>query len=204
METHLDEQRRNNSPEENIQGAQQNVARSMLLIDSPHQRNVSQANQFYSMRNLDSIQQVPSDVPIPQPMSTSPFQTPEDIQFASRQTQYNSLGRAERKRQDKWARKQLKNKYARCRNGFKWDREPWGYRCRGGYHMVTDELLAEGLGGYYEGQYWNGPIYDSIYPQRGNFYSLQQNMRGVEPQYETTGYPIQGARVWDERWARSW
>lgn len=102
--------------------------------------------------------------------------TPRDHEMASRQKHYNSLSESHRKEQEEWAQEQLRpqgpaSEFA-CPNDFGFYRIPFGYRCYGSQHMITDELLAEGKGGYYvtftgpmfghhpkETPKWKGPMY---------------------------------------------
>ena len=81
--------------------------------------------------------------------------------MAARQTQIESMAPRERAEQEQWAQAQLAQNAGTCVAGFSWSRIEGGYRCRGGAHMVTDELLAEGKGGYYRHACpgWEGPIY---------------------------------------------
>lgn len=102
----------------------------------------------------------------------STFKTPHDREMASRQTRIDTLPRAEREKQEKWAQDQLKMNAGSCVEGFGWHRVPGGYRCNGpegGGHKVTDELLAEGRGRFLQRntpahmltckESWLGPFY---------------------------------------------
>jgi hypothetical protein len=111
--------------------------------------------------------------------TASTFKTPDDQVMASRQTQIAKMSPAERKQQEKWAQQQLVSNAGTgaCVAGYSWNRvdDYWdglligGYRCQGGAHMVTDELLAEGRGGFYnivpDGRDhilgWLGPCYSA-------------------------------------------
>jgi hypothetical protein len=98
----------------------------------------------------------------------SMYITAFDQKMASRQPQIDSLPPEERKKQESWARAQLKLS-GTCISGFTWRRVKGGYICNGTNHMVTDELLAEGKGGYHtrnrcmttgrSGRDWIGPTY---------------------------------------------
>lgn len=78
------------------------------------------------------------------------FRTQHDVQMAARQVRYDELSVQDRSEQEVWAQSQLKQIVGRCPQSFGWIRETGGYRCGGGDHLVTDELLAEGKGRYYE------------------------------------------------------
>lgn len=71
-----------------------------------------------------------------------------DRRYASRQTRIGSMGRAEHTSQDNWAREQI-GLSGHCPMGFTWRRVDPGYHCRGGLHLITDELLAEGRRGIF-------------------------------------------------------
>ena len=76
--------------------------------------------------------------------------------MGSRQTKIESLPPKERAEQEAWAQEQLQQNAGVCVAGFAWYRIEGGYRCHGGNHMVADELLAEGKGGYYCRKLYNG------------------------------------------------
>lgn len=78
----------------------------------------------------------------------SVLQTPDDFKFASRQTQRGSLAPRDLKEQDDWAQRMIKL-VGVCPENNDWARKenPGGFQCLGGGHGMTDELLAEGLGG---------------------------------------------------------
>ncbi|PVH84351.1 hypothetical protein DL98DRAFT_357996, partial [Cadophora sp. DSE1049] len=81
------------------------------------------------------------------------YTKPEDVKMAEKQRKYTSLPPEEQKEQDKWAHDKLKTHLSACPEGYSWT--PWkqkgfeGYRCQGGAHLVTHELLAEGQEGLY-------------------------------------------------------
>ena len=81
-------------------------------------------------------------------MHKSTLKGTHDQSMAARQTQYATLSKVEQKKQDEWAQDQLKENAGNCPAGFTWYRVENGYRCFGGGHKVTDELLGEGRGGY--------------------------------------------------------
>ncbi|KAE9373879.1 hypothetical protein N431DRAFT_284228, partial [Stipitochalara longipes BDJ] len=76
------------------------------------------------------------------------FKTDQDREMASRQTRIDALSPEQRKKQEDWAQTQLRLSGV-CIGGFKWDRVTGGYRCKNKKCLVTDELLAEGRGGFY-------------------------------------------------------
>ncbi|KAF4636452.1 hypothetical protein G7Y89_g1638 [Cudoniella acicularis] len=72
-----------------------------------------------------------------------------DAAMAARQTQYQSLPPHKRAKQEEWAQNFLRNSGI-CPAGWQWLREGPGYRCQGGHHFITDQLIAKGRGGFYE------------------------------------------------------
>jgi len=60
-----------------------------------------------------------------------------------------SLPPDQQAQQDAWAFQQLPN-FDFCPAGLDWSRVEHGYRCTGGYHFVTHELLAQETPGYYD------------------------------------------------------
>jgi hypothetical protein len=96
------------------------------------------------------------------------LRTQHDQEMAQRQLRIEALSRGEREEQERWAQAQLMLRGS-CHRGFQWIRVPGGYRCEGHNHAVTDELLAEGRGGWYERdqvlfrvrgiERWLGPVY---------------------------------------------
>jgi hypothetical protein len=76
------------------------------------------------------------------------FINQSEAKMASRQTQYESLPPEQRAKQESWAQSFLK-RVGRCPQDFGWQRvEGIGYQCEGLNHLVTDELIAEGKGGF--------------------------------------------------------
>ncbi|KAF4634396.1 hypothetical protein G7Y89_g3697 [Cudoniella acicularis] len=102
------------------------------------------------------------------------FKSSYDVEMAAKQTQYSSLSRQEQEQQDKWAQSVIAQTGA-CVAGYSWIRKSQGYRCEAGSHYTTDELVAEGKGGYLicgtptaytksewveiDGDMWYGPYY---------------------------------------------
>lgn len=99
--------------------------------------------------------------------ASSLLRSTHDQGMASQQSRIDSLPPAERQKQEAWAQYQLQQIQGTCVAGFAWGRIQGGYRCHGGHHMVTDELLAEGRGGCYwttavawaTNPIWEGPFY---------------------------------------------
>jgi hypothetical protein len=113
---------------------QQSIMASKLDIASQMASRLDAASTFKSM--------APS-------ASKSILRSLDDFEFASRQSQYSSLGPKDRKTQDNWAKNQIKLIGA-CPDGWEnWQRRenPGGYQCEKGAHGITDDLLAEGKGG---------------------------------------------------------
>jgi hypothetical protein len=79
----------------------------------------------------------------------------------------------EKKEQDRWVQKNVFDKSAPCPKGFTWDRVPWprsdGYVCKGGMHLVIDEMIADGLVGFW------GLEYEQLASR--NFDSLTRNTK---------------------------
>ncbi|KAB8291721.1 hypothetical protein EYC80_006518 [Monilinia laxa] len=98
------------------------------------------------------------------PDARSRFKTQHDVDMASKQVRYQEMNHEEKKKQDQWVSDFIK--YAGpCPAGFSWERVIEGYVCNGGNHFCTDEVLAEGKGGFYFGTLamgWWGPIYDFL------------------------------------------
>jgi hypothetical protein len=104
------------------------------------------------------------------PGTKSIFLNPHDITMASRQTQIDALPPKERDEQEEWAQDLIKRSGA-CPQGYDWNRKPGGYQCRGGGHGITDDMLAEGMGGMWAlpTKTWavkEGPYY----PRDGEWY----------------------------------
>lgn len=68
--------------------------------------------------------------------------------MASKQPNFATLTPKEQTEQNNWAQEMIKRVGA-CPEKFEWVRRenPGGYQCEGGGHGITDELLAEGMGG---------------------------------------------------------
>ncbi|KAK0101302.1 hypothetical protein ONS95_006479 [Cadophora gregata] len=87
------------------------------------------------------------------------FKSTYDISMAEKQTKIAQLKGKELVEQEKWAQEKLKAHAGTCPMGFNWARfkqnampgqiELEGYRCLGGSHIVTHELLAKGTGDIY-------------------------------------------------------
>jgi hypothetical protein len=76
------------------------------------------------------------------------FINQSEAKMASRQTQYESLPPDQQAKQESWAQSFLKRE-GRCPQDYGWQRvEGIGYQCEGLNHLVTDELIAEGKGGF--------------------------------------------------------
>ncbi|KAH6664950.1 hypothetical protein B0J14DRAFT_607026 [Halenospora varia] len=95
--------------------------------------------------------------------------TRHDQHMASRQTKIKSMREDERKEQEKWAQSYMA-RIGICPEGFDWkavDIFGRGYRCDGGHHIMTNDIIAEGQGGVY---LWVDPedspedIYGPYYP----------------------------------------
>ncbi|KAH6720408.1 hypothetical protein BKA61DRAFT_419425, partial [Leptodontidium sp. MPI-SDFR-AT-0119] len=84
------------------------------------------------------------------------FKSSYDIGMAEKQPKIAELKGDERKKQEEWAQEKLKAHVGTCPMGPIWTRytqvaeahQPSmvGYRCRGGSHFVSDELLMAGKG----------------------------------------------------------
>ena len=84
------------------------------------------------------------------------FTDNHDIEMAAKQTQIMELIGQELEEQEQWAFEKLKAHAGSCPMGFSWQRYTEeacgeqerldGYRCMGGSHLVTHELIAEGKG----------------------------------------------------------
>lgn len=83
------------------------------------------------------------------PSVRSVLHSTNDIQMASRQSVINQLQGPEREAQEKWALGKLGELTTGCPQNFGWSRRGDGYICDGGSHYITDDLLAEGMGGMF-------------------------------------------------------
>jgi hypothetical protein len=87
--------------------------------------------------------------------------------MAARQTRIETLAPNDRLQQENWAQTVI-GRMAAYPVGYDWTREPDGYRCNGGTHAVTDELLAEGIGGLFKVPQFQWAIkYGPYYPVDG-------------------------------------
>jgi hypothetical protein len=107
-----------------------------------------------SERNESNSLRLPSLLDEPQSKVThtnknSMLNTDFDRKMASRQPHINSLPPSQRKAQEKWAQEQLKQMPRACVAGFSYTRVAAGYVCRNNICFISDDLLAEGEGGYY-------------------------------------------------------
>jgi hypothetical protein len=126
-----------------------------------------------------------------------------DEKMAARQTKITSLAPREREEQEAWAQQQLQHNAGACIAGYTWMRadncgELNGYRCHGGNHFVTDELLAEGRARCYlkaqsDGQpRWEGPYTEQeihLAHQRIVHNMLNAALRPQHPPGGPDGYP---------------
>ncbi|KAL2075089.1 hypothetical protein VTL71DRAFT_31 [Oculimacula yallundae] len=84
------------------------------------------------------------------------FTSKRDIKMAQKQTKISKLRGEELKEQEEWAKEKLRDHAGTCPMGFSWyrytepacgDQEEYeGYRCQGGQHLVTREMVARGKG----------------------------------------------------------
>lgn len=95
-----------------------------------------------------------------------------DSQMATRQIQYQQLPVQEQQEQEQWAQNRLSQIWETCHQGYQWMRVDGGYRCSGMAHFVTDELVAEGKG-YYFNILHASPLHGAGGPSRwiGPFHS---------------------------------
>ena len=136
-------------------------------LDSSNNRH----NNVYSQRS--TVESSSHNLVSSSRTNKSIYVTDFDRKMASRQPLIDTLLLDERKKQEAWAQTQLKLS-GTCVAGFAWNRVKGGggYICQGTSHMVTDELIAEGKGGYYQNDYlalpdkvnkvpkhWAGPNY---------------------------------------------
>ncbi|KAF7897832.1 uncharacterized protein EAF01_008798 [Botrytis porri] len=121
------------------------------------------------------------------PEAKSKFKSQHDVKMASQQARYQEMTYEEKKKQDEWVRNFIV--YAGpCPAGFGWERVKHGYVCNGGNHLCTDDLLAEGKGGFYMGTLdagWWGPIYDPEHRLRLDYADVivweYANKHGLNP-----------------------
>jgi hypothetical protein len=129
-----------------------------LIRDHPTRPSQSQQNRDEPSRNdfdqrtkliRDHGTRPSQSQPHRQETSRAPsiLRTNLDETMASRQTRIQTLAPVERQEQEQWAQKQVQLTGA-CVGKYAWTRVEGGYRCGSGNCKVTDELLAEGKGGY--------------------------------------------------------
>jgi hypothetical protein len=82
---------------------------------------------------------------VPPNISRFPLTQDYNDKMRRRQTRYETLPRNEQEEQEAWAQARLQQ-VGNCPRGFLWFRWKDGYRCHGGDHRVTDQLLAESKG----------------------------------------------------------
>lgn len=116
--------------------------------------------------------------------SASKYVTEHDRKMASQQTQIESLTGDERSKQESWAQSQLGGLSTNCVAGCRWNRIRGGYKCDAGICLVTDELLAEGRGGFYQdcrsirnGSIRKGPFYPGDHHYEVGFGGMMMTRR---------------------------
>ncbi|KAF5871276.1 uncharacterized protein Bfra_007791 [Botrytis fragariae] len=128
--------------------------------DSHDRTQLNRDQQSSSSSRQPSMMRAATTAP---PDAKSKFKSQHDINMASQQVRYQEMSYEQKKKQDEWVREFIV--YAGpCPAGFSWERVKHGYVCNGGNHLCTDDLLAEGKGGFYMGTLeagWWGPLYDS-------------------------------------------
>ncbi|KAF7935246.1 uncharacterized protein EAE97_008153 [Botrytis byssoidea] len=129
-------------------------------ISGSHDRTqLNRDQQSSSSSRQPSMMRAATTAP---PDAKSKFKSQHDVKMASQQVRYQEMTYEEKKKQDEWVRNFIV--YAGpCPAGFGWERVKYGYVCNGGNHLCTDDLLAEGKGGFYSGTLdagWWGPVYD--------------------------------------------
>jgi len=119
----------------------------------------------------------------------SSYTNPRDITMAERQTRYSTLTRPEKVQQEEWAQTKI-TQLGPCPAGYEWTRHAHGYRCNGGHHYITDDVIVQGGPAYYHmfrknteiddviedglefipdaGFWWVGPFYVSPEDHRRN------------------------------------
>lgn len=137
---------------------------SSSRVQAPAPQNYTLLNRDQSSSSSSRQPTMMRTVATAPPNVKSKFKTQHDVDMASRQVKYQQMNHAEKKKQDEWVHNFIQ--YAGpCPHGFTWERVKYGYVCNGGNHLCTDELLAEGKGGFYCGTLsagWWGPIYNPI------------------------------------------
>lgn len=116
-----------------------------------------------------------STIRLPETIRTH-FKNATDVRMAARQTLLTTLSSRDQKEQHDWA-KEFIARVAPCVEGFKWKRIDGGYQCKGGHHLISDDLLAEGKGGFWslpskrDTNYRWGPYYSEKHLPDLFFYS---------------------------------
>ncbi|KAE8454293.1 hypothetical protein EG329_005218 [Mollisiaceae sp. DMI_Dod_QoI] len=146
-------------------------SQSQSQSQSRQSKSQSQSSHPSSTGGMTQLQSHP-------PPGTKSLLSSRDREMAARQTRYTILLPSEREEQETWAQTQIK-RTAKCPHTWDWirlDRER-GYRCEGGHHFITDELLAEGKRGMMfipldlEGKWdvrW-GPYYPDVDRKEGRY-----------------------------------
>ena len=183
---------------------------SLTLRQSPPPQLVfGSVSRIPGLNQSQNLPPPASRMPPPAPGIPSTFHSPYDQKMASRQMYYTSMTPHERRGQEAWAQAQLAMNAGLCVAGWAWARvDGWlgsgpigGYRCHGGFHFVTDELLVQGQGGCYAGSKpcgiglnemeWIGPCYSNrqMNTMVGIFDSIICH-------YSRTGYATHAEQEW--------
>lgn len=128
------------TPSQTNQSNQSN-RRSEILRDT-------QSNQLARRSEVPQSSQTQtarSSISLP---SGSFYRTQFNQIMASRQTRIAILAPAERVAQESWAQSHIAS-LGVCAGNRAWDRIPEGYMCKAGNCLMTDELIARGLGEIY-------------------------------------------------------
>lgn len=118
----------------------------------------------------------------------SHFRNDTDVRMAARQSLLTTLSSSDQQEQHDWAREFIAH-VAPCIEGYNWKRVKWGYQCKGGHHLISDDLLAEGKGGFWSlpssrdtDSRW-GPYYSEKHLPNLFFYSGQDPIPYGAPLY---------------------
>ncbi|KAH8661487.1 hypothetical protein BGZ60DRAFT_413295 [Tricladium varicosporioides] len=123
-----------------------------------------------------------------------------DRHMASQQRNFQNMHPYARAHQDRWVLGYILRSNSGCVNTWPWYRYrnpndlSGGYRCKGGHHLITDGLIAEGKGGYWAQSRTSGRD-DPVWV--GPFYTEDEEMRYYDWEYDNlSDYRVPAYEFW--------